>query len=187
MIATSYFVGLLLDNTKFENLFLNLNKYININNIQDTVLLQNKSSLHITLYYFKEDLDENEKNNIKADIKNINENLSSIKICLINYFFIKNKKILCYLECSNKEKLKAINNYFSKKYMHSDVPENSYSFVPHVSLFKIKNNEIFEQHQQNIEQIITKELRLINNSRLFESINLFMVNSQTEPEIQIPI
>lgn len=188
MNITSYFIGILLDSAIFDNLFSHLNEYIEKNNLQDSILLQNKLSLHITLYYLRKALNENEISTINEDIKHSDsKNLKNIKINSINYFLNGNKKILCYLECSNKINLKKINTYFSNKYKHSDVIDNSYIFLPHISLFKIKNSKKFDLHESNIQQIITKELKLINNLCLFKSINLFMVNSETEPETQTPV
>ncbi len=60
-------------------------------------------------------------------------------------------------------------------------------FVPHVTLFKIRDVEAFERNRAMIEQALREELSRIWLLNLYESVKLFKVNSEFRPEIQIAV
>ncbi|MDR1944828.1 MAG: hypothetical protein LBQ59_01750 [Candidatus Peribacteria bacterium] len=41
--------------------------------------------------------------------------------------------------------------------------ENNLKYIPHFTLFKIKNSDIFEKHKENIEKIVSEELAKLKN------------------------
>ncbi|MBI3984762.1 MAG: hypothetical protein HY344_02355 [Candidatus Levybacteria bacterium] len=184
MIITSYFVGILLDDI-FIDLYNEIGQYLSDNKIKHLITLQNKSSLHITLYYFKKDIDKETISSILLDIKTIK--IPLIKIDEVKYFKNNNKYLLCYLNCDKQKIFEKINSYFAQKYKNDQVLDNQYQYIPHISFFKINDQINFLRHKESIEKIIYKHIKLIDNKRVLDSVRLFKVNSKTDPETQIPM
>lgn len=186
MTITSYFVGLKLNNY-FDDLFMKLDKFIRDNNLQNSIILQSHTSLHISLYYFRKNLTKTEIKEINTDLKKFYQPLPDVKINSIKYFSRNNKKLLCYLSCNNLAELKRVNDFFANKYKNIEVADNLFNYLPHISLFKITNSKIYEEYIKDIEKIIIAHVKKSKQVNLIENINLFMVNSNTNPETQIPL
>ena len=189
MQISSYFVGILLDSSQFVDLFVKLQGYINKRNLQKCIQLHNILSLHISLYYFEEKLNKQTLTTIIKDLSDILSQYGQLNISLtgIKYFENNLGKRLCYLDCSPEEELKNINKYFANKYKRNKILANQFSYIPHISLFNILDQKKYNTHEKQIDQIIKKELELINQNNIFKSFNIFKVNSLFYPEIQIPL
>lgn len=188
MQTTSHFVGLKLDSSKFVDLFIRLQKYINEHELQDSIVLQNILSLHITLYYLDSHLDEYERLRLLQDIAKISSNgLPDISKLKIDYFGEPDKERVCYLGCESNDTLTTINEYFTKQYQYSQIPENKLAFVPHVSLFRIQDSTAYSPHKIEVDKLINKTIIALGYSSLVEGLHLFQVNSIYRPEIQIPV
>lgn len=189
MQITSYFVGLVIESAPFVSLFVQLQQYIKKHKLENAVVIQNILSLHISLYYFDTTLTEEQKNFIKEDAEHLSSvhKLRTISPTQVSYFNNGSKDTLCYLSCSPTEILEEMHSFFAKKYLYTNVPENKYSYIPHLSLFTILDSATYAPHKKDVDHIITEELTSIKEHAIVKDIQLFQVNSLFSPEIQIPI
>jgi len=143
----------------FSDLYVKVFSYLQENKIENIVFFQNILSLHITLYYFEKDLC---KNDIKA-IKNISSSfvLNDISVLGYTYFYRNQKEYLCYFSSQTSDNLENIRNIFHEKFQRNDIEDNSFSFIPHITFFKILDIKIFALHKDRIEKIIKRELKNI--------------------------
>ena len=186
MKTTSHFLGISLNNNLFSDLFKSLQKYLIENNTEDVIEFQDLSSLHITLYYFGKKLNSEILAKIKSELLELNKknNLFPISIDELNFFKQENQNHLCYLYPSKSRKIKEINSILKQNYF-SEVVDNDYpEYIPHTTLFKIKNFDKYRNHHKSILKIIKNNLEKIKEYNSFQSINLFAVNSLQSPEKQ---
>ncbi|MBI2018086.1 hypothetical protein HYS96_00085 [Candidatus Daviesbacteria bacterium] len=183
---TSMFIGILLDKSVFSNLFVQLNSYLRENNLQDHIVLQNINSIHLTLYYLDSRLLKEEKEKIQLFVDRLRKDLQNLKLNItsFNYFYDQGKQSLCYFECNNERLIKV--NKILKLNFPNSVLENTYSFVPHITLFKIKDYSFFKKHKKNLEKILIAFSKRMGSRNIFKSVNIFKVDSTKEPELQIP-
>lgn len=185
MQITSHFVGVTLNKLLFGDLFVDLQAYLKMHSVENCIALQNPLSPHITLYYLPKDLTETEIIKIKDVISTIR---SATKLNLyidgFDYFKKNEEEYLCYLYPSEHIELEQINRDFREAFPNT-VLDNTHSFIPHISLFKIKDFGTFINHKPSIEEILEKHLSYIQNTNSFTEFNLYSVNSHFEPQIQI--
>lgn len=183
--ATSKFVGILLDQNLFVNLFVRLKNYLDKNDLIDKVILPNTNSIHLTLYYLDAEfsLEENKKlqfliDELRKDFKSL-----ELKITSFNYFYDQGKEKIAYFETSNTEKLEKINKVFRLSFPNK-VLDNQYNFIPHVTLFRILDPVSFKKHKEILEKIFFSCIDEIKSKNLFKSFHIFEVDSTKEPEQQ---
>ena len=184
--TTSHFLGISLNSKLFSGLFNSIQKYLKENNIESVIELQNINSLHITLYYFGQNLDNVILFRLKNNLLELNkkENLFPIFIDELNFFEKKGQKYLYYLYPSKGKKIEEINSKLKQNYV-SEVIDNDYpKYIPHMTLFKIKNFDLYQKHQEKISSIIKMYLKKIRQDNVFKSFNLFSVDSTLSPEKQ---
>lgn len=184
---TSIFIGILLDKSAFFNLFAKLNGYLKKNNLRDDIILQDVNSLHLTLYYLDNHLLKEEQEKVQLLIGRLRKNLQNLKLNItsFNYFYDQGKQNLCYFECNNDKRLTEVNKIL-KSNLPNSVLENTYNFIPHITLFKIKDYLSFNKHKKNLEKILIDFSKEIGNGDIFKSVDIFKVDSTKEPELQIP-
>ncbi len=186
MISTSHFVWIKLKSEIFSDLYREIWIYLKENDIEDIISFQNILSIHITLYYFEKDLDSKTVFEIKNIINSIF--LSDIFVWGLQYFYRNEKEYLCYLSSQTVDNLENIRNIFHEKFQRNDIEDNTFSFIPHITFFKILNYEIFFIHKNSIEKIIIDELEKIKNINISsDNIHFYKVNSEFKEEIQIKI
>lgn len=184
-LITSTFIGVSFDSKLFLNLYVKLNEYIKRNDLKDTIILQDIHSIHTTLHYLDKNFSQEKLKHIQLRITTLEKDIEFIKITRINYFYDDQKEKICYFELSNPERLSKINRRLKVNFP-PNVQENSYKYIPHVTLFKIKEYSEFKKHQKNIEKIILDFLEQNANKNFKVRINIFLANSCFEPELQIP-
>jgi 2'-5' RNA ligase len=74
--------------------------------------------------------------------------------------------LICYLEIESQKKLKEYFKKFDRKFKIKEISENNLKFVPHITLFRIKNASIYEEHKVKIENIILEELERIKEKNI---------------------
>lgn len=183
-LITSVFIGASLDSKLFLNLYVKLNEYIKSNALKNTIILQDIHSIHTTLHYLDKNFLQEKLKHIQLRLSTLEKNIEFIKITRINYFYDDQKEKICYFEPFNSERLSEINKRLKVDFP-SNVQENSYEYIPHVTLFKINDCSEFKKHQKNIEKIILSFLEQIADKSFKITINIFLVNSDFEPELQI--
>jgi 2'-5' RNA ligase len=187
MRTTSHFVGALVSSEQFVDLFVKLQGYFKDHKLDDVVELQGILSLHITLYYLGDHLDVNEKNRLIDDAVRLSPSPSAIPTLEVGYFGKPAKPRVCYVGCPPNAKLSEINQFFTTKYDHANITENQLEFVPHISLFRISDPNIYEPHRIAVDKLISDALQTIEYGNLIEGTYLFQVNSLFHPEIQVAI
>lgn len=186
MQNTSHFVWIEIKPELLSDVFISVYKYLKENNIESIIKFQNPLSVHITLYYFEKDLSENDKCIIKDEIRKSNFE-KDIFIDWLNYFMNWDKYIF-YLNLKTDLHLKWFRDNFHTLFNRSNIEDNNYDFVPHITLFSIEKKDIFEKHRLNIENLINKELIKINELNLSnKKCFLYAVNSKFKEEIQIKL
>lgn len=184
-LITSTFIGASFDSKLFLNLYVKLNEYIKRNDLKDTIILQDIHSIHTTLHYLDKNFSQKKLKHIQLRITTLEKDIEFIKITRINYFYDDQKEKICYFELFNPERLSEINKSLKVEFP-SSIKENNYKYIPHVTIFKIKESSEFKKHQKNIEKIILYFLEQIADKSFKTTINIFLVNSCFEPELQIP-
>jgi 2'-5' RNA ligase len=186
MKPTSHFLGLSLKNEIFIELFYALEKYLDKNQLNEIVELQELSSLHITLYYFGKKIDKTNLGKIEEDLLYLNNKKEYSSVYIDQYnFFQKNGQIyLGYLCPSETQNLERINSVLKQRYI-SEVPDNnSPKFIPHISMFKIKDKNRYQKHNDAIITIIKEHLKVIKKLNAFSAFNLYSIDSNYCPEKQ---
>lgn len=183
MPITSHFIGITLKSELFVDLFKDLKKYFNKNNLSNIVVLQNLESVHLTLYYLDKSLDEKSLSNIKSDIKNLNQKPLEFSIIDAVSFQGDSTTCLVYLPPTKQEEMLLINDMFKTKYPN-DVVDNKWVYMPHITLFKVKNLEIFSKYESEIIDLVLQCLKKIKSINVSKSFNLYSVDSNISPEKQ---
>lgn len=187
MQTTSYFIWIELRAEFFSDVFVKIYEYIKKENIEDSIVLQNPLSPHITLYYLEKDLSEEDIISIKEDIATINSK-QEIHLAWIDYFFHWEDKSVLYFTVWTSLTLKEYRNFFHNKYAKTNVENNRFEYSPHITILKILSSSTFEVHRINIETIIKEEQeKLKNQDTSTGGIYLYAVNSHFKPELQIKI
>ena len=96
---------------------------------------------------------------------------------------------IAYISYDNFENLEKINNFLKNKFNeYNSIVDNSYShFIPHTTLFKIKDYPKFLLYKNDIENIVVKNIEKIQKSDFIENFHLYAVNSTFTPELQVII
>lgn len=187
MNITSHFIAIELNNELFWSLFLSLEKYLQDNDIENIIELQNKETLHITLYYLEKNLSEE---NIESILTNIDEiNLSKeVYVHMPQYFYRDDKRYVLYLDIKTDIDLKEYRNFFHDHYSRTEIEENNFSFTPHVTLWRIRNHKIYETHRDRIEKIILTKLEELTRKCIQTWwIFLYTADSTQAPELQLKV
>lgn len=72
--------------------------------------------------------------------------------------------------------------------MRNNTENNRFEYSPHITILRVINSDIFEVHRGNIESIITKYLKKLQNQNVNTGeIYLYAVNSIFKPEKQVKI
>lgn len=187
MNATSHFIWIELKSELFSDVFVNIYKYLKENKIENIVSFQNPLSIHITIYYFGNNLNKEEKS-IKNEINKLDLS-QEIYIKWVKYFYKwKWRKSLLFFESRTNLNILWYRNLFHKIFNRDYIENNKLEFSPHITFFRILNSNIFEKHRVNIEEIITSELQKINNLNISnKKAFLYAVNSEFKEEIQLKI
>ena len=69
------------------------------------------------------------------------------------------------------------------KYL-SNVEDNNHSYVPHVTVFKIKNFLVYKDYEESILSIINSHLEKIKTKNSFKKFNFYSVDSSHSPQKQ---
>lgn len=185
MKLTSHFLAASLNPLLFADLFVKLHQYLEKNSDEDCVEFQNPLSVHLTLYYFPKEIDLQKM----LAIKEMVEKLRKIKKLEINIketrvFKKADQEYLYYLCPAENQELGKINDQFRMEFPN-DLPENKYSFTPHVTLFRIIDAKVFSKHRAELNKIINKYLVNLSGDNAFVDFNLYAVNSEFSPQIQV--
>jgi 2'-5' RNA ligase len=187
MYTTSHFIGLKIKPEILVNLFVKLQNLVQ----EDPYILefQNILSAHITLYYLPPALSPEVIESIRNLITTTNISLPDWHIEWLDYFGEENSPRICYLVPDKRVELEKLYDQFKGTFPEfSGVLENTYPvFIPHITLFKIKNRDKFLTKKSEIESLIQEEVALIWEENIFEDIKIYRVSSQFRPEIQISL
>ncbi|HSW88988.1 MAG TPA: 2'-5' RNA ligase family protein [Candidatus Saccharimonadales bacterium] len=189
METTSHFIGIKIKHTYFVNLFTLLQQYLKKNNAEHVITLQTMQSLHLTLYYFENEIPPKDLIQIKNTSVSLNEKYKNFVITVDNmsYFQKDNADTLCYLNPVYQKQLHMLHDQLAKEYRRDFIPDNQYPYVPHISLFRVTDTNLFKQHKDAIENIVQESLVALTNENLFAGFALFEVDSHVTPELQLPI
>ena len=189
MQITSYFIGVKLDSAQFVDLFIALQRYFQSHNIDQSVVLQNILSMHITMYYLDAGLGMDEETQLIDDASRLSIKYRDLSITelKVGHFGAKDDYRVCYLNCLPGGIFSEINQYLTGTYGHDHIPENQFEFVPHISLFRIVDVAIYQEHKDAIESLIGNHIKDIDVSTLAKDIRLYKVCSLYRPEIQIEL
>lgn len=185
MQTTSHFVGLKIKSSSLASIFIKIQN--TLENSNKSIIFQNILSAHITFFYFPNNISNNERQKTAQIIKNLD--ISEIKpwIRWFRYFWDRNNPKVCYLEAQETIVLEQCHHIFRKEFpQYLDISDNTYPiYIPHITLFHITDPIHFREKQDLIETVLFEEIEKLRNIEIFESIELFQVNSQFQPEIQI--
>ncbi len=180
---TSHFIGLSLSSDLFLALFEKLSWYIDYYDIQMSLELQRLDSIHITLYYLSQTLSDRDRE-LYISFREGHAELISLSLGELSYFYQDNTPCILYISLWEVEKISLINQQLSHLFHHDDIIENWYSYIPHITLIRILDPDIFALHRQAIERIIQDFLQDSIDISLTSIISLYAVDSRIHPELQ---
>ena len=182
MIKTSQFIWLKLKVEYFTKIFIEIKKLL-WDKEKEILEFQNPLSLHITVYYLPWKTTEIEEKEIKDIIAKFSQQKIKISMKKLEYFWDN----IAYISYNNFENLEKINNFLKNKFIdYNSIVDNSYdSFIPHTTLFKIKDYPKFLLYKNDIENIVVKNIEKIQNYDFIENFHLYAVNSTFTPELQV--
>lgn len=188
METTSYFIGLELKPSSFTDLFVAIQTFLKANRIEDTAIIQNILSLHITLYYLSNEYVHNHIHLIQKEIDTANTLLqgNTFTVKGINFFSTTETKRTYYLKPDNQTILKAINTHLDTTLQVFEVQENTYKYIPHITLFTLTLEKEEVKLFTQLETILRNELLNLRDISISKEIQLYAINSKYSPEIQIP-
>lgn len=181
--VTSKFVGVSLNSILFLNLFTQLRDYLIQNNLLRDIILHDINNLHLTLYYLDAYFPEEENRKLRLFTDKLKKEFKSFKLSIIafNYFYNDKENNLAYFETDNTERLTEVNHELRLNFPNQ-VLDNTYNFIAHVTLFRIKNVPLFKAHKGNLEEILNIFIKEAKDENFFKDINIFYVDSTKEPE-----
>ncbi|RLC33706.1 hypothetical protein DRH14_04415 [Candidatus Shapirobacteria bacterium] len=187
--TTSHFIGIKLKASPFVPLFVDLQTYLFKNDISSIIQLANIHSLHVSLYYLEKKLTPNEREMIPKTIQKISQGKINRHLSLNKLSFFKDatSDILAYLTTKEDGLLTEINESLRITYRRDDIVDNSYNFIPHITLFKVLKSHSFSRHKNDITSIINKFIDKFSNLNLYKRPCLFEVCSKFYPEIEISL
>ncbi len=183
MHTTSHFLWIKLKSEYFVLLYTEIQKLLW--DKKDIVEFQNILSIHITLYYFPKQLSSNDIKQIQTIKKHLWKRTVTLQWYATFGDSIHSK--MYYLEPGNSDGyLDDCNNLLRNTFQeYNSIIDNTYSFIPHITLFKIRDIPAFENVRIELEEILKNHLLNTVDINIYESIELFQVNSDFSPEIQI--
>ena len=187
MLVTSHFLAVSLNPVLFVDLFIDLQSFFRQQGIEAFVELQNPLSIHVTLYYLPQVLTAKESEDIHQFLAGARKNYHNLAIYMTGFDFFKmNLGRLCYLIPSAHLELKKLNHQL-RTICPNEVVNNKYDYQPHVTLFQIKDTEVFTRYADQINDIITSHIPKLQNSNSFYAFNLYAVNSKYSPQVQLVV
>ena len=185
METTSHFIGIKLKSEYFVSLYTRLQNLLWEK--RDILEFQNILSIHITLYYLPSSL----SSDYLYQIQKLKNTFWRKKVTLAGYSYFGDSSLwkLCYLKPDTSNKYLSDYNHELKTIFQefNTIIDNTYSFIPHITLFKIRDWSVYEDISREVEGILNSYLREIENVDIYESFELFQVNSRFAPEIQITV
>jgi 2'-5' RNA ligase len=185
MKTTSHFIGIKLKSEYFVSLYTELQKLLWEK--RDILEFQNILSIHITLYYLPPTLSSDHLHQIQR----FKDYFWRKKVTLTGYSYFGDSTHwkLYYLKPDNSnEYLNTYNHELRTIFQEfNTIIDNTYSFIPHITLFKVRDWSAYEDISKEVEGILNNYLWEIENVDIYESFELFQVNSKFAPEIQISV
>ncbi|MDB4978776.1 MAG: hypothetical protein JWM56_962 [Candidatus Peribacteria bacterium] len=185
---TSHFIGFKLKIEAFIGLYVRLQQFLDENNLEGCIEMQNILSLHTTLYYFEAEIPLNDFIAIEDFVSTFRDSEQKyiISISGFDYFKREEKEILLYLKPENTS-LSTLQKQLASQFQRNAIIDNQFGFIPHVSLFKILDTDTFQKYRLQIEEIVSQCLTGISTMDVCKRLHIFAVYSQTRPEIQLSL
>jgi len=179
MQITSYFIWLELKENFLKNIFFELKDFVKKNNYENILQVEEWKNFHITLYYLIKNLENIEE--IKNFIKNLKLE-EEIFLDDLKYFYRENKEFIWYFSIKSKNNFFKVNEILNKKFKKYSAEDNKLDFIPHITIFRIKNYEKFLKIKNKLENFIKNRIfeKNINSKKIF----LYKVDSTKSPEVQ---
>ena len=175
MKVTSYFIGLEVRSEVLADLFVGLYQYFDECGCLDIVEFQNPLSVHLTLYYLDNLIDEKL---IQDELRDVEGEFG------MNELGDFNGQIF-YLTGSGLNGLKTEFERY-KVLFPNDVFENGLEFVPHVTLFRVLDKKRFEEVRKGGQLLVQEFLEDLGARSVSEGrVSLYKVNSSFWPELQV--
>ncbi|MBX9809007.1 hypothetical protein K2X92_01290, partial [Candidatus Gracilibacteria bacterium] len=180
---TSHFIGLSLQQSFFQDLYVSLDDYIIRHHLSRFIQFQRPETIHITLYYLGKHISDNEKDVFQEFQKNTPLD-SDISLDTVGYFYRDDLPYICYILPRDIGYFARLNNILAGLFHRDDIGDNQFSYVPHITLIRILDFTGFAMHQKNIEIIISDFITKYHNIGLSHTIDLYAVDSSIKPELQ---
>ncbi len=180
---TSHFIAVALKLNVFVDLFVELQQLI----VREKLLgvhLVNPLSLHLTLYYLPKEIEDPV---ICQSIAEANKQLANDEMYMAGFNYFQDnmgQENLLYISIADLWP-KRLHAFFSHTFNHSELVDNSYDFVPHISILKIEDAAGYMRQKAQIEQIVQSFIQTNVQQNIFSNIHLFEACSRFQPEIQI--
>lgn len=188
MNITSHFIGLEVDGASFKQLFEQLLQYRDQSALHDVIEPQAYISLHITLYYLPSDLGASRRTEILQHCRQLSTHAhSAIRSSLhLGYFGLTGNEKVCFIAPNEDKMFHVLHRSLEERFRDDSIFENRLSFTPHITLFRIKDSNVFQTHKNELEEVIKTYIDKIFGTSLGD-VRLYAVDSSMHPEMQVPV
>lgn len=188
MKTTSHFIGVSLKSSQLADLFVAIDAYSRENKLTESILLQNVNSTHITFHYLPADVPKQEEGSILEEVRRSQNGMPSFVGGLtVDYFGGDATEKVCFIRCKEDSWMEETHMLLARNYPHEEVPENSLTFVPHITLFRIQDISKYAPHKDSIDSMVSDHIKNIGEKIDTKGLRLYRVNSGYQPEIQITV
>jgi 2'-5' RNA ligase len=142
-----------------DDLFDELCEYIRDHQLEMSVQLQSRESLHITIYYLDAVLSDSEQSACRDLLDSWEtETRTDISLGNIGYFYRKTSPYILYIASDNIAYFTHKNKQASEQLHRNDILENQFLFAPHITIMRILDAEGFDPHSDTIENMIQSHI-----------------------------
>lgn len=192
MIPTSHFIAIKLKSECFLWLYEELSDYISSKDLSNVIELWLFSTLHITLCYLPAVLDQNMLDYIYTNVGVLESKLmwSVVTFWSMQYFTDENNyPKLIYIQPYGIDGslLEDIHKKLKKDLHVEDMVDNTYTYIPHITIWRIQDPVWYKDIQMYIEAIIKKHLKILSDVNIYNGVWVYMVDSGVRPELQVEV
>lgn len=138
-----------------DDLFDELCEYIRDHQLEMSVQLQSRESLHITIYYLDAVLSDSEQSSC---LELLNEwaiaRKRNVHLRWCKYFYRGDLPYILYIAPDNFTYFELKNKQATEQLYRDDIIENQFRFTPHITIMRIIDSRQFSLHADVIENMI---------------------------------
>jgi 2'-5' RNA ligase len=164
MLTTSHFIGVRIRSEILADILVNLQDILGHDS--SIVEFQNILSAHVTLHYLPADLGPDIAE-IRREIEGCNGRPEG-SLTDFGYFGSEEAPSVCYLKPGDQDWFVRASGHFAREFpQYGDVPENRLRYVPHLTIFRVRDIPAFMRKKSETESALRSVLDTIRDEDAF--------------------